>query len=348
MTASRRAGKFESEWRLWELPELLRQMALTLRPDDPTGLSMRAFDAGRIRAEWPDAPTAAALRRRLGGPEWANLISLCVAPSQTGERFRLLSRWLELAQRDFSDREVGEALRLVARLRGRETLREGEYAEARLHLIQRTRRTRAQGKLVLPTLGQVRRDKTWTAALSVAGLPHPEVRGWADYDRETGLSTADLMEACLEVHGAFASRADLELFARANRLAMAYERPVQKQAEARAEVVARRAEQGLAAPVGLPAAKDRPDYGRRVDPVRIPERFRIAAREPHSQERCVDALRAFLKQLPSGLIPNVQLYAEHARRTPRAPVNDVFRKFGGFHALRDLALERHVMSRRVI
>lgn len=340
-------GRWSSAWRLWEVPELVAQVTRAIDSEDPLEVSARRFDREREAAGWPDAPTSAAIRARLGRPAWAALVETCVAPHRLGQRYRDLSRWLDPWQQEsFTEREVAEGLRIVAQRLSRETLRQGEYSEGRYWLLHELTRSRNARVPILPTLTQARRHAgpDWGDVLRAAGMDtQPAVeRG----DAMRGLSAVDAVDLCLEVFGVLANAKQAERFASANGLRFAYLRPMPSAEERMAELIARRKARGLDTPLKPPPRDKQPDYRQRVNPDRIPERYRIPALREHTRDRALASLAGFLDQLPSGLIPTRELYAEHVRRQLDATHESAMQRRGGFVELRDEAVRLRIASRR--
>lgn len=350
-TARTTGGRFSSGWRLWELPELVEQLARLVRPDAPEDLTRAQYDRERGSAGWSHVPTSKAVLARLAVPTWTQLTAFPGTAQERAVRNRLLSRWLEAPHtRGCTTREVIEALLLVARHLERDSLRRGEYAEARWELLQCAKRSGAS-RLSLPTSSQISRhvNGEWGRALRLAGLR--STIDAQDTVYELGLTSVDVLDACITVHDAVPTPAEAERFATINGLRLRRESPQPSEAERYPLVVRRRARRGLTTPQPLTRGQPRPLFNVRVDPERIPKQYRVPAfhqtlHRPLRPEHYVQAVSAFLEQLPSGLPTTESLYREFTKREPRLPSAEVMAAHGGFANLRDQAVRDRVAARR--
>jgi hypothetical protein len=173
-------GRFGSDHHPLELYGVVRDVALTAAPDDPTSVSQSIWDGARANAGHEDAPTARAICARLadgaGRPfPWRQLLELVFDEARDIERTHAL-RMRSVADEYMSEDDVYYALRRVALLElGQSSLKPGEYERERERLLAQARRRRngAFELLVtlLPTVGQVERiAEDWDSALILAEL----------------------------------------------------------------------------------------------------------------------------------------------------------------------------------
>jgi hypothetical protein len=102
---------------------------------------------------------------------------------------------------------------------------------------------------------------------------------------------------------AYSPRRQAERFARANDLRFAYMRLLPSPDRRMAELIERRKARGLDTPLKPPLRDQQPDDRQRVDPERVPERYRVPPLRGHTREGSRASLDGFLDRLPSGLLP---------------------------------------------
>lgn len=330
-------GRWRSYWRTWELPELVRQIAVIVLPDHPRALGARRYDRERATVGFADAPTANAVRARLQAPSWADLLDTIF--SETADVFQELWRWREgVVQGRFTERDVMEAVRAVAAFLGQNGLRPGEYADGRIGLLARD----TTGRLRLPTLRQLHYygGGDWNGLLAGAGLRREPV------EPIRGLTAAEALDACVSAHGTLPTRRELRLFVRANRLSVVDGTTMRTGAAEHAELRRRRAARGLTTPDAPPPLDKRPDYGSAVRPEAIPADLRRAALHRHTHASALTAMHSFLDELPDELTPVAAIYDEFALRTQGAPGQGALVRLAGFGPTRDTALRERVTRRR--
>jgi hypothetical protein len=338
-------GRWQSPWRTWELPELVRQVALTVSPDNPPSLGARRYDRERANVGFDDAPTASAIRGRLHAPGWSELLQTIF--SETADVFQEVWRWREgVVAARFTQQDAIQALTAVAALLGQRTMSPGEYAYARLELLARdpTHRTRLPSlrQLMYYGGGEQRSNRGWNDLLDRAGL--------AVLPSNTPpLTVAEALDACVSAHGTLPTKTELRCFVRANRLTMIDGTEARLGANERAELQRRRAARGLSTPDAPPPAAERPDYSVPVAIDRIPADLRRFSRRSrqhrHTQDSALSMMHAFLDQLPDELTPAAVIYDEFAARTEGAPGQGALVKLGSFRQIRDAALSERVTRR---
>jgi len=256
---SSNGSRFTSKYDERGLVAVVREVAAHCQPDDPEGVSTRAFDAARAGAGHPDLPTAKQISSRLKRP-WAQVLRLAGKPDMNvalalsrrlGRRSETEDPWM--------NEELGVAgLRIVASRLQTETLRPSEYVAERNAIVAADGRRHRHGQdLRLPTEGQiVRIFGDWDAGLERAGLqPRPE-RPAKEQDAK-GVPIAEAIDRCIEKYDVLPTASEVELFARGEGFPLARERPYSRDLEA---VGASRASRGLSTPDGYPPTKERPDY----------------------------------------------------------------------------------------
>jgi hypothetical protein len=165
------SGTFSSEYDDLGLYTLVRVVAEFVSPYEPTLVTEKAWDAGRVPSGHPDAPSARAICARLADRKgksfpWPELLKLVFDPARNITQTH--------AQRRADDADyltedhVYYALRRVAGQRKEKTLAPDAYARTRRALIERDRRRRVHLLAdLLPTVGQIERVAgSWDAALA--------------------------------------------------------------------------------------------------------------------------------------------------------------------------------------
>lgn len=292
---------------------------------NPASVSKRAYNGGRVAAGWPDLPSATQVLRRLGSQSWPELLAVLTDPSRDLERTfaRRLGREHE---GEFDAARIALALQSAARLLDTRTLSARAYDEARARMIQRTRRMR---DLVvrMPTVAQVESFAgTWGAACRFAGLDSGPMRV-----REGGMPIVQALELVLDTHGVLPTQKGLERFMRTNQLALA--KRTRPWADDLHELRQDRSRRGQETPDGPPPVERRPDYE-----LPVPGLVgRAAQRKVATGEECVEAVRAWLNDLPPTERPTQRSYARWQARHPEHPSASVLGRHGGLVALRRAA-----------
>jgi hypothetical protein len=176
-TAARRpSGTFASEYDDLGLYTLVRIIAEFVSPDEPTLITMAAWDAGREPSGHPHAPSARAICARLADRDgnrfpWRELLELVFEPARNIEQTHALRHRRPEADH-FTEQHLYYALRRVASELKTQSPGPDAYARKREQLIADDRR-RGVDLLeeLLPTVGQVERIAgSWEAGLELAGL----------------------------------------------------------------------------------------------------------------------------------------------------------------------------------
>lgn len=318
MTTRGEGGRWRSDWRTWELPELVRQVAAAVLPDCPETLGARRYDRDRKTVGFVGAPTANAIRARLRAPSWKILLETIF--SDSADVFQEVWRWREGVVRGrFTERDATEAVRAAAAFLRQDSVNPGEYAYARVALQARD----PTGRTRLPTLRQLmyygggkwNLGGTWDRLLDSASL----ARGRTEVQP---LTVAEALDACVSAHGTLPTKRELRRFVRANRLRVGDGTVTRHGAEEHHDLRQRRAARGLTTPEAPPPLAERPDYDTPVPTDSIPvELRRISQRSAqyrHRPESARRTMRAFLDQLPDELTPVAMIYNEFALRTDGA------------------------------
>jgi hypothetical protein len=184
-----------------------------------------------------------------------------------------------------------------------------------------------------PPLTSTRRTGAWNAALRAAGL-QPTPSGKVTVPR--GLTSAELIECCYQVHGVLPSSNEAEIFAHANRIPYNRKRQHHPWRQQVAEWRAGRLKRGLPAPDALPRRSDRPDYSREVG-AGLPSRHR---NNWSDLSVCLTHVSAYMTQLKRNERATVASYDQWATRRGNTPHMSELRKHGTWTEMRKMAQAR--------
>lgn len=313
----------------------VREICELVNPSEPLTVSQRAFDAARPRsASFKDIPLARNIASTLR-LSWREVLELAYRPP--GVQNHHLSRKQTSPYQDWlTDDYIGSVLKLVARRLGVNTLTLRQYRRERDAMLAVDRaRWLHGGQLMLPTDDQIAMAAgDWDRALSLAGLaPRP---GLGDQGKsKIGLTPAELLERCYEVHGTQATARELRDFARANKIPHA-RLEYKKWLEWVAEWKASRLAKGLPVPSGPQARNARPDYSRDMGAA-IPGKHRL---NQWSAEDCIQSVTHYLEQLKPGQRSSRRGYDDWASKQERAPQVSIFDQHKGWEAVRRKAQAR--------
>jgi hypothetical protein len=233
-TTTRTAGgRFGSDYHPLELYGVVRDVALTAAPSDPTSVSESVWDGARADAGHEDAPTARAICMRLADGAgrafpWRELLELVFDESRDIERTHA-QRAGATADESLGETHVYYALRRIALTElGQTSLRPDEYQRERERLIAEARRHRGRSPSpeliieLLPTVGQVVRiAENWDKALEIAEL-EPRQTPTKGSRIEPAVPIADVLDRFAdEANGWFCRRPQLLDYARERGIVMA-------------------------------------------------------------------------------------------------------------------------------
>jgi hypothetical protein len=264
-------GRFGSDYHPLELYGVVRDVALTAAPGDPTLVSQSAWDGARADAGYEDAPTARATCMRLadgaGRPfPWRELLELVFDESRDIERTHA-QRAGATADESLGETHVYYALRRVALTElGKMSLRPDEYQRERERLIAEARRNRGGSPSpeliieLLPTAGQIIRiADDWDKALEIAEL-EPRQTPTKGGRVEPAVPIAEVLDRFAdEAGGWFCRRPQLIDYARERGIVMTARAPGSSWADYISEAAAAREARG-ALVRGLPPAGTFPAY----------------------------------------------------------------------------------------
>jgi hypothetical protein len=243
-----------------ELPGIVRDVCCWVDADDPLSVSQPRFDAARVDAGHPQAPTAKRICARLH-LSWDEAKRLALNPGRNVDR-TVGTRTGKEDEPWITDEVCVAALRTVARRIGAdEPLAPGRYETEVEHMLAADRRHYLHGhRLVMPTIGQIeKRLGRWPDALVRAGLPPTTWGGSA-----AGMAWIDAIELCLEATGCLVGLPTLEKFFEANRLSLQRQNPGVSYPIEVEKLRARRVTVGKWTPHRYTTRQERPDL---LDPI---------------------------------------------------------------------------------
>jgi hypothetical protein len=318
------SGTFQSKVSMSVLLIAVPAVCRHVDPANPADVSKRAYDRWRSAAGWPGLPSATQVLRRLGTQSWPELLAVLTNPNRDLERTfaRRLGREHE---GEYDEARIALALQAAAQLLGTRTLSARAYDEARTRMVERARRM-SDFVVRVPTVAQVESVAgTWDAACPLAGLDSGPMSV-----REGGMPIVQALEVMLDTYGVLPTQKELERFMRANRLALA--KRTRPWADDLHELRRDRAQRGQETPDGPPPMERRPDYELPVAGLV----GRPAQRKVATDEECLKAVRAWLRDLPPEERPTQRSYARWQARHPKRPSASVLGRHGGLLALRRL------------
>lgn len=326
--------RFRSAYNLRQLVDVVVDVAGKRGADvEPAArrLTQRHFDALRVDAGHPEAPSARQICARLG-IGWDAVLELALERDDADRSIGVL----EGVDRDedLSLEVVVEALALIAGRLGQASLIPLEYrAECERLQGEQARRHRHGQQIELPTIGQIEHLLGWDRALALAGL---EPR--APRPRRLGTPLAEALDRVIDLYGALPTKPELACAAMAVGISLARE-PWRPAIE---DLRIRRRRAGKWTPPRPPRPDERPDYDVLPPgfdgPLDLGEGARRRAPRAHTVEVVEEAMRAFLSELPSKEAPTQQRYLAYCRRHPGTPWPSSFAQFGGWGAVRDRIL----------
>ncbi len=321
------AARFRSRYDVRSLVDVVAAVARASAPETPEGVSQSRYDAARVAAGYPDAPTAKQTAARLGMP-WKEVLALALDPARSVDSV-LGAREGEDDKPWLTSKDVCAALKIVARRLGKKTLKPVEYRLERKKMLDAARHSyRHLSELSLPTEGQIERTAGgWDEALVIAGLA-PRPRATAG----TGVPIVAVMELFLETFGYLPGVSQLEGFARAQGIPLAKRR--RPYADYIAELAAERTEWGKWTPKKPP---------RGMKPCLTTPAPGVAAllsdatggkrRKRWTREECISALTQLLSEWPSDRRLTEDAYQEVSRERADLPSLSSLQRQGGFGEL---------------
>lgn len=320
-------ARFTSTYDTRALPDAVRAVALTCRPDDPMALTQRQFDAGRqLVPEHADAPTARQICTRLG-TSWPSLLRMLFEAGR--DPARSTGAW----QREDEDHEltmerIVAALQIVAVRRGADTLRPHEYLQSRTELLQGGRRKHRHGTAPdLPTVGQIERVAvSWDRALQAAGLlERPASVG----NVASKVAYVEAVRRFLETQGAMPTTSTLQEFAQHQGFPLPRKPPGGHPAALR-DVHDAFLKQGRWAPPAPPRRGQHPPYD--YASVSTRQAGEQRRRKRVQKEDCVSGVIAYLDALPANGKVSQKDYGSWRTGT-RHPAASAFQRYGGWTKL---------------
>lgn len=187
-----KSGKATSRFDERALYDLVRAVAEQARPNAPTRVTQREWDATRAAAGYADAPSARAICMRLRVERtqqsfsWPELLEIVFSEETVVDRVEIRRR-SQPQTKDLSLAHVHFAVHAVAKRLGRSTVRRDEYEQEREAMLAEERRRGGVllGEL-LPTRNQLEatarnafdvgsrpRGDDWNRVLDLVGLERP-------------------------------------------------------------------------------------------------------------------------------------------------------------------------------
>ncbi|MGZ4267638.1 MAG: hypothetical protein ACXVFK_04780 [Solirubrobacteraceae bacterium] len=175
-----RTSRFVSSYSDEELVEILRAVCLTVSPRRPDAVQMGAFDRAKAKSEWPDAPTAAGMRRRFAPIPWAEMLEI-VFDSARDLIKSARARTRRPPTEPPDEREAAFFIKLAAARSGEQwDGRPGRYTEVEAQMRGQARRRFRHGSDpdgLLPDRYEIENALAgeagggWDRGLQLAGLP---------------------------------------------------------------------------------------------------------------------------------------------------------------------------------
>jgi hypothetical protein len=169
----------------------------------------------------------------------------------------------------------------------------------------------------------------------LARLEARQGRG-GDRRRKRPASTQDVLDRCYELLGTELTSAEVEIFAKANRIPYARERGRSWDERISAWKESRRA-RGLPIPDAPPPFGDRPDYTQDIGAARADEQ---PVGDWTNPDDCVAVVMRYLSQLAPRERSTKRHYDAWVRREGGAPFSSRLDQHGGWNAIRASALQR--------
>lgn len=337
--------RFDERWLL----DVVAAVARTADPKAPGRVTQASYNAARAASPFPDAPaaqpTATLLKRSWPQALKAALEYNANEKSHLASRLKIVARRPELDESEVRAALLTIALRLGKKGKPKAGLSMMEYTAERRRLLARMKRRHGYqpGIATLPTAKRIMHATGgWKNALAIADLSlirqAPKLRG---------VPAADVIELCLEMHGALPTKPELLRFARANDISISrLEDNGKRYLDRIAELRARRTAAGKWTPESPPPRRQRPDYSR---PITVPASFRNSGQRRRrynwTREQVVAAFVSLLIEL-DGEHPTAVRYNELSRGRLDLPSNTTIEKFGPFSELREEAKAEWIKLRR--